>query len=86
MLRLMKWKRPQWSAVAMTFDEATLQRRWKATIAICLGYAAVLAVLLGLIVFDAKVVGWLADTSQANIDRATHQSKPTDVDGTHLRK
>ena len=58
----------------MVLDEATLQKRWKLTVAVTLAYAAVLAVLLGLIVFDAKVVAWFADSSQANVDRTTVRS------------
>jgi hypothetical protein len=56
---------------AMVLDEATLRRRWYATVTICLGYMMVLVVLMGLIAFDAKVVRWLAETSQANVDRAS---------------
>ena len=63
----------------MAFDETTLRRRWNATVAICLGYMAVLVVLIGLIAFDAKVVGWLSEASQ--VDRANLHH----IDDAHAR-
>jgi len=41
----------------------------------------VFVVLMGLIAFDAKVVGWLAGTSQTNVDQASQHY----VDGVHGR-
>ena len=43
----------------MAFDETTLQRQWKITVAICLAYGAVLSVVFGLILYDSTVAGRL---------------------------
>lgn len=49
----------------MAFDETTLQRQWKVTVAICLAYGVVLSVVFGLILYDPIVAGRLVGLTLA---------------------
>jgi len=55
----------------MEIDEATFQRNWRATLAVCLAYVAILGLFLGVALYH---VTWVApDASQA---KARHPNAP----------
>jgi len=66
----------------MAFDETTLQRQWKVTVAICLAYGAVLSVVFGLILYDPTVAGRLVGLTQAQSEgwTITVVTRPREAD------